>query len=913
MLAARESWSRSQIATFQLERLNAIWAHAIHHVPYYRELAAGSKLPHRFASLTEYQASVPLLEKSVIRSDARRILSEQPEPGEWRWTGGSTGRPMSVFWSKSSHQEMLRCRYRYYDAWNIDIFDRIAYLWGHAASFAPGWRGHVTRTLQPIQDRLRNRLRLSAYRLGSEDLRKHLVRIARFRPASIYGYSRALGLLAAEAEAVRFECDSLKMVTLTAEPPGPSTVANIERVLGVPATIEYGASDAGLIASEAPDRTLRVREDVMLIETLPTSEDKHEIVVSVLNNPSFPLLRYRIGDLTNAPVRRPEAGFAVLENVAGRNSDFLVSKSGRYVHAACLEAFVRHTPSPIRQFRARQFADGSVTVMVSLDSGRKRFDAGQLRERLTELLEGYPVAVELVDTVPCTLAGKHRLVVSDVAAGLVRTKAETGAAAPSREQSMAEQRSFPSGPRRIGLSARVARHLPRFRRAYRDLEMLRTRESWSRTQIETFQLERLNEVWQHARQHVPYYRELARLIRLPERFGSLEEYTNAVPILRKQPVRDRKEAFLSERARKGHWGKTSGSSGTPTAVYWEDAANFAMLRMKYRWLANCGIDIFDRQVFLWGQAATFVGGFNGLKARVIQPLTDRLRNRLRLPAYRLDPESLARYLDEIARFQPAMLYAYPSAAFLLARAAAERKFHCDSLKAIVLSSEPAYPHMIRTMEQAFGVPALNEYGSVECGVLAGECLDRKLHVLDDRVFIETLPREDGQHDIIVTVLDNPGFPLLRYAIQDVSDAPRIKPEIGFSYLGTISGRANDVVVTRDGEYLHPHWFDDVFENVKGVRNWQINQDREGRLTVLVELLDSSVGIDMQALGARIEEQMRGFPVEMRIVDAIPRSPVGKYRWVFSELSSVQLDPDSHSNFEQQQPGPGTAAKKEISA
>ncbi len=57
---------------------------------------------------------------------------------------------------------------------------------------------------------------------------------------------------------------------------------------------------------------------------------------------------------------------------------------------------------------------------------------------------------------------------------------------------------------------------PRFRAAQRAMAELEAREQWSRNDIEAWQLERLNELWAHAIQYVPYYRQLAITNRLPE-------------------------------------------------------------------------------------------------------------------------------------------------------------------------------------------------------------------------------------------------------------------------------------------------------------------------------------------------------------------------------------------------------------
>ena len=63
---------------------------------------------------------------------------------------------------------MLRCRYRMQAAWGVDFFDRSAMLWGHSASLKPGLAGYLALVRLPVEDWLRNRLRLSAYQVGRD-------------------------------------------------------------------------------------------------------------------------------------------------------------------------------------------------------------------------------------------------------------------------------------------------------------------------------------------------------------------------------------------------------------------------------------------------------------------------------------------------------------------------------------------------------------------------------------------------------------------------------------------------------------------------------------------------------------------------------------------------------------------------
>jgi phosphoenolpyruvate phosphomutase len=413
-LEAREHWLRSDIEAFQLQRLNSVWGQAIAHVPYYRKLASEIGAPHRFASVAEFSSIVPVLPKAAIQAEPRALYSEIAARGHWTRTGGSTGRPMNCYWATEAHLEMLRCKYRFLASWDRDFFDRTAFLWGHSTTFKPGLMGRVAKWRMLLEDRFRNRIRLSAYRLGRDTLRDYLRRIAAFRPTMLYGYSRALALLAQEAEATGFRCDSLKLAVLTGEPTFPHYVTAIERAFQIPAAGEYGSVECGFLAGEGPDRVLRVREDLVLLETPLRDDGRYDVLVTILNNPSFPLLRYAIGDVTDAPLDIPPVGFARLFAVAGRNNDLVISHGGAYLHSAHFDALFKYETSAIRGFRVRQHPDGSLHVALELRDPQAQIDLGGLAAKLRGLVEGYPVSIEVVEALPQTPAGKHRLVISDL-------------------------------------------------------------------------------------------------------------------------------------------------------------------------------------------------------------------------------------------------------------------------------------------------------------------------------------------------------------------------------------------------------------------------------------------------------------------------------------------------------------------
>lgn len=434
----------------------------------------------------------------------------------------------------------------------------------------------------------------------------------------------------------------------------------------------------------------------------------------------------------------------------------------------------------------------------------------------------------------------------------------------------------------------ILKLLPRFRQASREVVRLAAREQWTRTQIEAYQLDRLNAIWEHARHFVPHYRELASREGWPGKFDSLEHYRATVPILDKRVVRAQPHRLLSERPRRGAWRFTGGSTGTVTRVFREHAAHFQTQRCKYRQAAMWGVDFLDRSVFVWGHGASFAPGWRGRLARARRPIEDRLRNRLRLSAYDLSSPVLRRHLRAIEAWRPRSLYTYSTCAYLLAREAADRGFGCDSLQYALLTAEPTPPWLIASVERAFGVPAIREYGSIECGILATEWTDRTLRVREDVSLLETVPRDDGRFDVIVTVLQNPSFPLLRYAIADVADEPLAYPVSGFAVLSNVVGRANDLVVSRTGRPLHGLWFDDLFERTPGARRWRVHQTPSGEVAIAVEMDRGAPPLDARRISRAVQSHLEGFPVQVRTVERLAQNAAGKHRWVLSDLAHTPL-------------------------
>ncbi len=427
-------------------------------------------------------------------------------------------------------------------------------------------------------------------------------------------------------------------------------------------------------------------------------------------------------------------------------------------------------------------------------------------------------------------------------------------------------------------------YLPRFRRATKELDRLSAREAWSRTEIENWQLKRLNEVWQHAIEFVPHYRDLAAHGSLPQGFETLGEFSNDVPTLDKSLVRDNPQRFLSERPQKGSWHRTSGSTGKPTSIFWSHEAHAQHLCAKYRRDAKFGVGIFDRKAFVWGNPNRFAPGFNGMLSRTKSLWFDWLRNRVRLVPYEMDPQTRVRYVRQLIRSRCKTIYGYASAVEQLAHTAMELRVEFPDLKFVALSAEPVYRRVVELVEAAFGVPCVTEYGSVECGTMATEGPGRRLRVREDVCFLETEEQSRREHGIVVSVLNNASFPLLRYVIEDVTDCPILRPDTGFAELGNVLGRSNDFIRSARGESIHPMVVKHLMDS-SDARRFQAKQHSDGRISLLLESEQDVPQTEIARIHHELSTIAGGYPVEVKQTALIQRTSAGKHRWIVSELAS----------------------------
>ena len=422
------------------------------------------------------------------------------------------------------------------------------------------------------------------------------------------------------------------------------------------------------------------------------------------------------------------------------------------------------------------------------------------------------------------------------------------------------------------------------------LAQLEQSQYWSRELIEANQLALFQRVFSHAYESCPYYRRKFQLAGVaPADIRSLRDI-DQVPVITKDEIQENRELMVSTLVDRGSLipDMTGGSTGSPMQFYYDkdrqDSREAAALRHD-RW---SGWNIGNRRAILWG-APQDTKLQSDWKGRARERLLER---RIILDASSIDDKSMSSFLEELLRYQPAIIQAYANTLGLFARYVHSRGGTDLRPKAIITSAEVLTHENRRLIEDVFSCRVYNRYGSREVSVIASECSEHQgMHINAENLLVEVLvdgrSTVDQDGEIVITDLRNLAMPMIRYRIKDVG---RIKREPcscsrGLPLMELSGGRVTDFLTATNGSKVSGIVIATyVITNLRGIRQIQFMQAKAGTVEVnLVRGPDCSE----QTLKELEQRLHRFLGTDMRVhvnfLTQIPMEKSGKYRFSISSL------------------------------
>lgn len=417
-LEAQERWPRARLEAWRVGRLREFLIRIGREVPYFHELFGSLSFdPAGVSSLADLQ-QLPRMDKATIRTAGETMRARDAGALTRYNTGGSSGEPLIFYVGKSRKSHDVAAKWRVTRWWGTDIGDREIVIWGSPIELGAQDRFRHCRDML-----LRTRL-LPAFEMSPASLDGFLATIRTFRPAMLFGYPSALGLIAEHARARRQRMDDLgiKVAFVTSERLYDAQRATISETFGCPVANGYGARDAGFIAHECPEGQLHLQAEDVIVEicdhdggAVPPGE-AGEIVVTHTATHEFPFVRYRTGDVGVLSDQMCGCGrtLPIMKEIQGRTTDFVQAANGTLMHGLALIYTVRDLPG-VEQFKIIQHSLDCTEVLIVAGPA---FDAAAesriVQEYRNRLGKGVDIRVTRVDRIPAETSGKFRYVVSRV-------------------------------------------------------------------------------------------------------------------------------------------------------------------------------------------------------------------------------------------------------------------------------------------------------------------------------------------------------------------------------------------------------------------------------------------------------------------------------------------------------------------
>ena len=395
-----------------------------------------------------------------------------------------------------------------------------------------------------------------------------------------------------------------------------------------------------------------------------------------------------------------------------------------------------------------------------------------------------------------------------------------------------------------------------------------------------------------ATDEVPYYAQLFREHGIDPSSIRCTDDLRRIPTLSKADLFVRKAALLAPRFEGRRFrGSTSGSTGI-AMEFFQDSEQYAWCdAVQCRGRAWWGVERGDPTVVLWSRPAA-----NTRLSSSAAWAKNRLRNAVQFDTFKeLDTREIDRILHAIERHRPTCIYGYGSSLGRLALELDQRGLRLATNqrpRMVEYTADHMFAEERAAAEHVFGVPVASAYGSSECGGVAQQCREGRLHISVDHVVVEIL-REDGSAadpgepgEIVLTQLHNRAMPLIRFRVGDIGSTSGAPCPCGHPFptmeLGV--GKTVDLITTSSKRNVSAHLLDYVNLHlmklgVRGVRQFLVEQTALDAfvLTVVKDTVFDPRSVELfvdkmkEYLGATIV-------VETRFTEGIALEPTGKRRY-----------------------------------
>jgi phenylacetate-CoA ligase len=422
-LEGSQHWSLGALRDLQLGMLRRLVRHAYQHTAYYREALDERDLRPDDVDSLDILGKLPLLDRDTLRATmTTRLAGAGPRVAITKSTSGTTGEPVVVKYNVESRHWRDATRWRGYGWAGYRVGMRAMHYWG-AGPKSPSW---IKRAKVALDHRLKRDCYVDCTPRGEAALNEAVWQIRKFKPEVMIAYSAGAAALAKFVNENKLRDWRPFPVLVGAERLWPQDREAIEQAFG-PAFETYGCREVMLIASECDAHTgMHTSMETMITELIVRLPDgttrparpgeAGEVVVTDLHNLACPMIRYVNGDMAVAheeDVCACGRASTRIGPIEGRTTETLRDGRGNAVGGLVFNILFGVMDQVAKQFQVVQRLDGSVVMKVVPTSGTKLPDLNHraIHAFADKYLPGAPFAIEYVESIPLTAAGKRKVVI----------------------------------------------------------------------------------------------------------------------------------------------------------------------------------------------------------------------------------------------------------------------------------------------------------------------------------------------------------------------------------------------------------------------------------------------------------------------------------------------------------------------
>ena len=403
-------------------------------------------------------------------------------------------------------------------------------------------------------------------------------------------------------------------------------------------------------------------------------------------------------------------------------------------------------------------------------------------------------------------------------------------------------------------------------------------------QLRSQQKERFAYFLQNAKTHSSFYKNYP-VVDLVDLYH--------LPIIKKEDLRKKTEAFFTVTQSKGIVSKTGGTTGKSLEVIFTHEnmqERFAMLD-----------DFRNRFSYELGKKTAWFSGKNLLTDKDIRQhrfwKTDYFYKVRYYSTFHIKEDYLKYYIEDLIKFKPRYFVGFPSSILEIAKYGLKNNidFPANTVKAIFPTAETLTEEMYEVIQTFFKTKMYNQYASSEGAPFIFECVNGNLHLeLQSGVF-EVLneynePTRSGK--LVVTSFTTEGTPLIRY---DIGDSITLEEESKTCGCGNnnplvkeILGRIDDYVFSPENGKINLGNVSNTLKDTQGIIKFQAVQYSLDEIKILVVIdplyyTDKVENKFVQNWRDRIGKNMT---LEIIKVEEISVEKSGKFRMVKNNIKHL---------------------------